>query len=63
MAGGTLVGFRVVTTISLLGIAFYPNWSRNGFGMPNARMSSLQLFQRWPRQSGLTILLLAYQMP
>jgi hypothetical protein len=63
MGKGALVGFRVGTTISFWGAVFYIKKCRLIFGMPDARMSSSQLFQRFGPSGCLTTTVLAYQMP
>jgi hypothetical protein len=63
MGRDALVGFRIDTTISFLGDAFYLKMCGLIFGMPDARMSSRQHFQHLAQSGSLTILALAYQMP
>jgi hypothetical protein len=63
MGRDTLVGFRIDTTISFWGVVFYLKMRALIFGMPDARMSSSQHFQRFGGQARLTISSLAYQMP
>jgi hypothetical protein len=63
MGRDALVGLRIGTTISFWGAVFYLKMYELIFGMPDARMSSSELFQRLRLSGCLTILSLAYQMP
>jgi hypothetical protein len=63
MGSGALVGFRIGMTVSFAGDVFYLKTYGLIFGMPDARMSSHQLFQRLDIVGCLTSPPLAYQMP
>jgi hypothetical protein len=63
MGSSALVGFRIGTTFSFVGDVFYIKKRGLIFGMPDTRMSSIQLFQRFAPEGCLTSLALAYQMP
>jgi hypothetical protein len=63
MGSDALVGFRIDTTTSFRGDVFYLKKRGLIFGMPDARMSSSQHFQRSQPSGCLTSLALAYQMP